>query len=378
MKNLTSYRLKDFIISNQQQIKINPFDEYKQIKLRLYQNGAELRGNIKGNEIRSKQYIAKEGQFIISKIDARNGAMGIVPEDLNGAVVTGDFLLFDINKNIVDRNYFDFYTRLNSFDRECKFCSEGSTNRVRLKVDKFLNISILLPPLSEQRLIVSQIESVKQRIKQINILISELLKEIDFLRNSLFFDLQKEYNSISIGNIIIANNEIVQIESDKTYKQVTVRMEHKGVLLRGMQNGNDIGSKQFLAHKDNFIISKIDARNGAMGMIPENLEGAVVTNDFPLFSFIGDLNPKFFYYFTNTIYFDDACKKASEGSTNRKRLKMDRFAKILIPFPPIEDQNRIVEVLNKLNEIKNNHKQQEQELAELMPALLDKAFKGEL
>ena len=30
-------------------------------------------------------------------------------------------------------------------------------------------------------------------------------------------------------------------------------------------------------------MSKIDARNGAYGIVPAELEGAIVTNDFPVF-----------------------------------------------------------------------------------------------
>ena len=115
-----------------------------------------------------------------------------------------------------------------------------------------------------------------------------------------------------------------------------------------------------------------------MGMIPADLNGAIVTNDFPLFSFTEEVNPKYFYYFSNTFYFDDACKKASEGTTNRKQLKMDKFDNIQIPLPPIEEQNRIVSLLDKLNSVKTNHTETEKELTQLLPALLDKAFKGEL
>ena len=115
-----------------------------------------------------------------------------------------------------------------------------------------------------------------------------------------------------------------------------------------------------------------------MGMIPSELDGAIVTNDFPLYSLSQEVNPKYFYYFSNTFYFDDACKKASEGTTNRRRLKIDRFENILMPLPPIEEQNRIVSLLDKLNEVKSNHSQTEKELTQLLPSLLDRAFKGEL
>jgi hypothetical protein len=52
--------------------------------------------------------------------------------------------------------------------------------------------------------------------------------------------------------------------------------------------------------------------------------------------------------------------------------------KLKIPNVPLAEQNRIVAFLEKVNQIRQAHKAQEAEFAELMPSLLIKAFKGEL
>ena len=44
-------------------------------------------------------YRVKGGQFIYSRIDARNGAFAIIPNYLNNAVVSKDFPIFDIDYN---------------------------------------------------------------------------------------------------------------------------------------------------------------------------------------------------------------------------------------------------------------------------------------
>ena len=64
--------------------------------------------------------------------------------------------------------------------------------------------------------------------------------------------------------------------------------------------------------------------------------------------------------------------------TSNVSLNPGKLGAVEIPIPPIEEQNRIVELLEKINEIKQTHKEQEAELKQLMPSLLDKAFKGEL
>lgn len=61
----------------------------------------------------------------------------------------------------------------------------------------------------------------------------------------------------------------------------------------------------------------------------------------------------------------------------RKTLKTDKF-----PFPPIDKQHQIVEYLDGLQSkvvtLKQLQAKTQKELDALLPAVLDKAFKGEL
>ena len=47
-------------------------------------------------------YRVKKGQLIYSRIGASDGAFGVVPDELDGAVVSKDFPVFDVDKNKVD------------------------------------------------------------------------------------------------------------------------------------------------------------------------------------------------------------------------------------------------------------------------------------
>ena len=97
---------------------------------------------------------------MLSRIDARNGAVGIVPRDLDGAIVSNDFWLFDIDDNLVDPRYFDFYVGTEAFVDQCKRASEGTTNRVRLQPERFLEIRLTLPPIDEQRRLLRLLDDV--------------------------------------------------------------------------------------------------------------------------------------------------------------------------------------------------------------------------
>ena len=66
-----------------------------------------------------------------------------------------------------------------------------------------------------------------------------------------------------------------------------------------------------------------------------------------------------------------------QGSAN-VTLSMDKIASVKVPIPPLAEQERIVNILDKLNKAKARQIAQLEELERLFPAMLDKAFKGEL
>lgn len=142
-------------------IKIESTSRYKLVTVKLKHKGVVLREEKFGAEIKSSMYQVKAGDFILSGIDARNGAFGIVPPELDGAVVTNDFWYFEIDDAVVDKNFFLELTATHWFDEICRKGSDGTTQRIRLQKNKFFNQVIYLPNLKEQRLFNRRFQAVK-------------------------------------------------------------------------------------------------------------------------------------------------------------------------------------------------------------------------
>ena len=87
-------------------------------------------------------------------------------------------------------------------------------------------------------------------------------------------------NKQLIGDFLKRIKRPMGLEENTEYKLVTIKMNHKGVVLRGLKKGCEIKSKMFEVKQGDFILSGIDARNGAFGIVPAELDGAIVTNDF--------------------------------------------------------------------------------------------------
>lgn len=172
--------LKTFLQKNKNVIKINDSEEYKRITIRVNNNGILLRDIKKGTEIGTKrQYVIHEGQFAISKIDARNGAMGIIPKELEGAVVTPDFLTYDIDESIILPEYLEMIISTNRFIEFCQKFSSGTTNRQRLNETLFLNAKIPLPSLNTQQSLVEEITILKNIIAESELKLQNAKKDFE-------------------------------------------------------------------------------------------------------------------------------------------------------------------------------------------------------
>ena len=187
------------------------------------------------------------------------------------------------------------------------------------------------------------------------------------------FEYNLKYNLEPIKKLLEKNKNITIVNKDKTYKRITVKINGNDVVLRNIEKGINIGTKkQYVVKKGQFIISKIDARNGAMGIIPNNLDGAIVTNDFPTFDIDYNLiNPIFLVLITTTKTFINFAQSCSSGTTNRQRINLEQFLNIKIPLPPLEEQNRIVSNYNAKIEL---NKQQEEKVKQLEQEIEDYLF----
>ena len=177
-------KLGDILKRNKTQIEIEDDVEYKRVTIKLYNGGIYLRDKKFGKDIGTKkQFLIKKGQFLLSKIDARNGAFGIVPDELDGAIVTADFLAFDFN-NKVYPEYLNFLTAIKSFNKLIEIQSKGTTGRKRIKENEFLNIKIPLPDdINTQEKLV---EPLKNNLEEQKILEEELQSALKEFENEIF------------------------------------------------------------------------------------------------------------------------------------------------------------------------------------------------
>lgn len=176
----------------------------------------------------------------------------------------------------------------------------------------------------------------------------------------------------------------VEIRDTELYKRLTIRINHQGVSVRDTEIGAKIGTKnQFRVRAGDFILSKIDARQGAFGIVPPEADGGIITGNFWTYRVDNQLaDTEWFLQFTNSDAFLDLCKRSSTGNTHRKYLNEEIFLNHELEIPSLEQQLRTVVSCragnNRVEEVQNEITHQKSLLSKLKQAILQEAIQGKL
>lgn len=139
----------------------------------------------------------------------------------------------------------------------------------------------------------------------------------------------------------------VEMADDETYRLVTVKRSRGGVVKRETLKGREISVKsQFQIKEGDFLISKRQIVHGACGLVPAELDGAIVSNEYAILRGNNQICLEFLNYLAHSIYFQQTCFHSSIGVHVEKMIfKLDRWLKWDFNIPPLAEQKRIAEIL---------------------------------
>lgn len=373
--------IDEFLTKSEDWVPVQPDQRYKQITAKLWGKGLTLRGEVQGSAIAAaRQYKAKAGQFLISRIDARHGAFGIVPANLDGALVSNDFPCFDINSSKVLPHFFEWYSRTPEFVDLCRRASEGSTNRVRMKEDKFLKMSVPMLPLDEQRDIV-------RRLDDVSALVDRRRRAVEASERETQAMLLKAFQQVIDGAPLRPMAEVaplvrrpVEVEPDKTYMELGVRSFGRGTFHKPGLSGMEVGSKKlFTIESGDLVFNIVFAWEGAVAIAKPEDDGRVGSHRFLTCVTNPDqVAAEFLLFYFRTTEGLQKLGEASPGGAGRNRtLGLKKLEVIEVPVPPIETQHWFSRIQAKAQEIRSIRMRTTEDVDALMPALLHEVFRSE-
>ena len=360
---------------------LKPDEQYHEVTIRLWGKGVFSRGKVRGADVATARRFVRAGQLILSKIDARNGALGVVPSELDGAIVSNDFPAFDVkDERRCLPAYLGALVKSAAFVELCKASSEGTTNRVRLKEERFLSQEVPLPPLPEQHAIVARLDALADKTRQVAAHLDAVEADADALiRAYLFGEQATSYERLKMAEMLEQRMPDVAVQQDKQYRFAGVSSFGRGVFPSAVKNGSGFSYERLSTVKaDDFIYPKLMAWEGALGIVPPECDGMVVSPEFPVFTVNRDVvlpGVLDIYFRTPSIWVE---LSALSGGTNlrRRRLQPSSFLGHEMPVPPMEIQRKVVELSERIAALKARHTAIRESNAALLPAMLERVFAG--
>jgi type I restriction enzyme S subunit len=284
--------------------------------------------------------------------------------------------------------FLNWLSKTQSFIDICKAASVGTTNRIRLKEEKFLTMKLPLPSLTEQQRIVARIEELATKIAEARGLRQEASKEVELFAASisaLMFDAAAKRGEKRLDEVAYLargkfshrpRNEARFFGGKHAWIQIGEIESSNKFIRRWRHTLNDEGlaiSRKF--PKGTLLIS-IAATIGAIGIlefdccVPDSIVAVTPKSGF---------DSEYLYYYLGYArkHLEQIAPQTAQKNINLKILSL-----LPVPALSLDEQRQIVDYLNhqqsKIDSLKQLQAQTAAELDAMLPAVLDKAFKGEL
>jgi type I restriction enzyme, S subunit len=146
-------RLGDVLVRHVEPLSRDLLDRYRLASLHF--DGTFTPREAAPTTLKGKLFGARAASVVYSKIDARNGAIGVVPTDFGPVAFTGEFPIYEINAERAQAQYMHLLLRTSWFLNLLNSLSVGHSGRKRVAPEVFEELLVPIPPLEDQLDIIS-------------------------------------------------------------------------------------------------------------------------------------------------------------------------------------------------------------------------------
>jgi type I restriction enzyme, S subunit len=318
----------------------------------------------KAEELKYHSFIS--GDIALAKLGIPIGKTCIIPNHFKSGIITADIVRIRPDKKKVDYKYLEFFLNSDLSVAQLTRNISGAT-RPRVNLSNVRDIQISLPPLPEQKCIVTILDKAFAVIAKAKANAEQNLKNAKELFESYLQSIKAEKKPL--GNLVDIKtgklNANAAVEngqypfftcSRKIFAIDNYAFDLEAVLLAGNNASGDFNVKyykgKFNAYQRTYVITV-------------NKENKV------LYRYL-------YFQLLNSL---KEFKKESVG-TNTRFLKLGMIQDMQIALPSITDQKTIVRKLDALSaetkKLEAIYQQKIEDLEELKNSVLQKAFNGEL
>jgi len=333
-----------------------------------------------------KKYTLAEEKDILMVFDGANS--GLVGTGLKGAV--GSTIARLRLKKDMNTKYITYFLSFNfsNLNQDIK----GSAIP-HIKPRKLLELNIRYPPLPEQSIIVSAIETQFTRLDEAVKSLKSVKDKLETYRKAVLkkaFEKEngweekkiKDVCEIKGGKRVPKGDNFSETKTAHPYLRVVdfsnYSINQNELCYISEETFKKI-SRYIIQDKEVFI--SIAGTIGRVGMIPSSLNGGNLTENAAKLTNFKNIYPKFIMYYLASPYLEQIINFSTK-STSQPKLALFRIGNMSINFPSLEEQSLIVsQIESKFSVIDKVEEVVEQSLKKaemLRKSILKSAFEGKL
>ncbi|EFT8757701.1 restriction endonuclease subunit S [Campylobacter coli] len=330
-----------------------------------------------------KNYKIYDDNLYIS-IAGTIGKSGIIPKELNGAILTENAVKLEYIQNNISNKFMYFFTLSNIFKTQIQ-TSTKIVAQPKLAITRLKQIQIPLPPLKEQERIVGILDESFAKIDESIKILEQNLLNLDELMQSA---LQKAFNPLKDN--AKENYKLPQGWEWKSLEEISENISAGGDKPKNCTESktaknqipvyaNGVNNNGLVGYTDKATIIKPSLTISARGTI-----GFVCIRKEPYFPIVRliSLIPCENILCLHYLYFCLNFFIAKGEGSSIPQLTIPKFKSLQIPLPPLKEQEQIAKhldfVFEKTKALKELYTKELKDYEELKQSLLNKAFKGEL
>ncbi|GEM_PF-607942 len=306
-------------------------------------------------------------------------------------------------KDLIRKRYLHYYTNLKVYLDYMKATATG-TAQYNTSTKTIKNTNVFLPSLSEQEKIAEVLSTVDEVIEKTNQIIEKSKK----LKKGLIQDLlTKGIGHDELKKVQLGPKE-VEVPEDWKIEKIGSLGEVKGG--KRLPKGHNYSKKRtpfpylrivdfkdgtiqkeklkYLKEKtykkinrysitSNDVFISIVGTIGLAGIIPDDLDGAILTENAAKIFNLKEVNGLFLSYYLNSSLGQNEISRFVI-STTQPKLALFRIKKIEIPLPPLSEQEKIAEVLSTVDKKIEKEKEYKEKLQEIKKGLMQDLLTGKV
>jgi len=326
---------------------------------------------------RLKSYVLKIGDIVFSRVGSvdRNS---LIRETENGWLFSGRLLRIRVTTANILPSYISYHFHQEITKQRIRSVAVGQT-MASLNTQILKDILVSFPPTRAEQQKIAEILSTWDtaiELKEKQILHSNKSKK-GFMQKLLFKGVTSNilWSETQLRKCLVPTSYPVNKPSEPYYA-LGIRSHCKGTFVRHVEDPKKIAMDTLYKVKENELIVNITfAWEGAITLLNKKDEGKLVSHRFPTYKFNEEYTiPDYFKHLVKTKWFVFQLGSLSPGGAGRNRVfnKKD-FLKLKILLPSVEEQKKIADFLNSidnnidlLNKELNQLKEQKKGLMQLL------------